>query len=97
MNRESKVAEGHESPTAEWVVGVDAFGTQQYIFHTSEPCFLAKVAANEDEGVLSDLSYALNDGRSLYDFVWFDELPGQDALRALLRVADDAVMNAASK
>jgi hypothetical protein len=81
----------HEAPTASWIFGRDADGEQRYVIHTEAPAFIAKLADNDEEGVLSGLSYALSDGRSLYDFIWFDEVPAENELRTLLAEAERAV------
>ena len=83
---------GHEQPTARWVVGHDAFGRQAYLVHTAEPAFMAKLGSHPDEGVLSGLSFAMHDGRSLYDFLWYDSQPERPAFDELLQEAQLAVL-----
>lgn len=97
MDNKSRHHAGHEAPTANWVVGRDAFGTQQYVLHTGAPGFFAKISDDEDGGALSSFSYAMTDGRSLYDFVWLDDPPAGNSLRDVLRQADAAILRAASK
>lgn len=84
--------QGHELPTARWVVGHDAFGRQAYVVHTAEPAFIAKLSSDSDEGVLSGLSFAMQDGRSLYDFLWHDSPPDGRAFDELLRQCELAVL-----
>jgi hypothetical protein len=85
---------GHESPTANWIVGEDAHGAQSYIFHTTAPAFLAKVSDDPEEGVLSVLSYGTKDDRTIYDFIWFDDCPDQPAsFGRLMREAERALEN----
>jgi len=82
--------DGHESPTARWILGRDAQDVR-YILHVGTPAFLAKVAFDEETGVLSGLSYALINGGSLYDFLWFDDHPGDAAFRNLMLEAEQAL------
>jgi len=86
MAEENKQHPGHESPTANWIVGRDAHETQSYIIHTAAPRFIAKLAADNLEGTLSVLSCALSDGRTVYDFVWLDQPPAQ--MSDLRRIVD---------
>jgi len=83
--------DGHESPTAKWILGRDAYANVRYIIHVAAPAFLAKVAPDDETGILSGLSYALSNGRSLYDFLWFNEHPGDAAFRELMREAEAAL------
>lgn len=87
----SRVHAGHEEPTAVWIVGQDAYSGQDYIVHLDAPAFVAKLSTDPDEGVLSGLSYATSDDRSIYDFVWFDECPSESDFRTLMNAAEHAI------
>ena len=99
MRTPSRKHPKHGAGTAEWIIGSDPASAQSYVLHTQYPAFLAKVADREDDGVLSGLSYAqdvglshaMTDGGSLYDFIWFDEVPAESELRALLTEAERAI------
>lgn len=82
---------GHEEPTARWVLGRDAGGGRDYLVHLAMPRFVAKVGEDEDDGLLASFAYALQDGRSLYDFVWLDEPPTSTRLLKLLEAAEDVL------
>lgn len=43
----------------------------------------------DPDGILSPLSYSLRDGRSLARFAFYDDLPDERTLRAILRWADE--------
>ena len=77
--------------TAKWIFGQDAFTAQDYIVHTDYPAFLAKVGHSESEGILAPLSYGTRDGRTFYDFVWFDPCPGEINFLNLMCEAEDAL------
>ncbi len=81
----------HVRAVARWLVGQDAFEDQAYLVHTEYPAFFAKVGIDEDEGLLSGVSYAMRDDRSLYDFVWYDPFPGETGFLSLMREAEDAL------
>lgn len=83
---------GHDSPTAGWIVGRDALGPTRYLLHTIPPAFVAKIAPDEDTGILSELSYAMQDGRSLYDFIWFDPAPPEPVLHEILAEAERVIL-----
>lgn len=85
---------GHEHATADWLLGADPQGEHRYIVHVAHPAFLAKVADAETEGVLSGLSYGTGTGGTIYDFLWFDEFPGDEAFRALMRLAEEVLAHA---
>lgn len=82
---------GHVAPTARWVIGRDPYGDSRYLIHNDGPRFTAKIGRDENEGVLSGLSYELPDGRSLYDFIWLDPLPNERAFRTLMSSAVEAL------
>lgn len=99
MQTPSRKHPKHGAATAEWVIGSDPASAQSYVLHTQHPAFLAKVADREDDGVLSGLAYArdvglshaMANGGSLYDFIWYDEVPAESELRALLAEAERAI------
>lgn len=82
--------EGHESPTADWLVGSDPCRTQTYIVHVAEPRFVAKVGVDE-AGVLAPLSYGTESGATIYDFLWFEPVPSEEELRRLLLEAEQVL------
>lgn len=80
-----------ERHAAGWIMGQDVHSSQDYIIHTQAPAFIAKIAHDSNEGILSGLSYATNAGRSIYDFVWFDAVPNKRAFFQLMRDAEAAL------
>jgi uncharacterized protein (DUF736 family) len=87
----SRVHAGHDEPTAAWIIGQDAYTGQDYIVHLEAPAFVAKLGHNPDDGILSGLSYATSDDRSIYDFVWFDECPSESDFHELMSAAEHAI------
>lgn len=79
---------GHEAPMGRWLAGTD--GLHTYLVHLHTPVFLCKVADDNEGNVLSAFSYMPSDGRSLYDFLWFDDHPGPRAVERLMREAEAA-------
>lgn len=89
-----------------WIAGRDALDGELdevtgtgYLVHQSEPRFVCRWRVGEPP--LSPLSYsdaALPgeddaDNLSLYDFVWTDDTPSEDAFRSLMREAVAALDN----
>ena len=85
------IVRSRQAVTAKWIFGQDAFTAQDYLVHTDYPAFLAKVGHSQREGILAPLSYGTGDGRSFYDFVWFDPFPGEIPFLNLMREAEDAL------
>jgi hypothetical protein len=85
---------GHEHPTADWLLAADPAGRHRYIVHGAHPAFLAKVTDDQAEGVLSGLSYGRASGGTVYDFIWFDDFPGEEAFRTLMRLAEEVLHHA---
>ncbi|MGE0760789.1 MAG: hypothetical protein AB7O38_27510 [Pirellulaceae bacterium] len=73
-----------------WIIGQGIATERPYIIHTEKPRFMAQVFEEGDpDGILAPLSYSLRDGRSLARFAFYDDLPDERTLRAILRWADE--------
>ncbi len=85
--------DGHEKPTARWLVGTDVDQQQAYIVHIGSPGFIAKISDDPEVGMLSGTSYGMCDGRNLYDFIFFKNPPDSESeMVALFRDAEDAII-----
>lgn len=82
--------QGHESSTANWLIGSDPLRAQAYLVHVVEPRFVAKVGT-DDVGVLAPLSFGTESGATVYDFLWFDTVPPEAELRRLLLEAEQVL------
>lgn len=87
----SQINKTHKASTATWIIGQDVRSSQDYIIHTRTPAFIAKISHDPDEGILSGLSYATNNDRNMYDFVWFDVFPDKRSFNDLMRQAQRAL------
>ena len=96
MNQQTELYQGHEQASAEWIIGKDAFGSQTYLFHATSPSFFAKIGEDEGSGLTSAFCYLMEDYRCLYDFVWLDVPPQSEEILNLLRLAEDAVLQAST-
>ncbi len=77
-----------KNPAPRWLFAEDKDGNRQFILHTKTPGFYAEIT---DESQLSGFEYALKNGQTLSEFVWFDNPPAGKDLELLLEVADDAL------
>lgn len=73
-----------------WIVGQGTATERPYVIHTEKPRFIAQVFEEGDPKVIrAPLYFSLRDGRSLARFAFYDDLPDERTLRAILRWADE--------
>jgi hypothetical protein len=91
----SYMIEGHESPTARWLLSTDVDQRQAYIVHLGSPSFIAKISDTSDVGLLSGTSFGMRDGRNLFDFIFYGNEPASESeLVGLLKDAEAAIVAA---
>jgi hypothetical protein len=91
----SYMVEGHEYPTARWLLGTDVDQRQAYVIHLGNPTFIAKISDNSDTGLLSGTSFGMRDGRNLYDFVFYGDEPSTEAELVKLFIDAESAITAA--
>lgn len=72
-----------------WLIARDSERKRLLIIHTEHPSFRAEVYREDDPKGLGPLCYALVDGRTLSNFVWYDAPSGD--LVPLLAGVDEAL------
>jgi hypothetical protein len=68
-----------------WLIATDEECSRHFVIRTTEPRFVAELFGEDDEeGILAaPLSFPLEDGRTLANFLWYDEPPA-DLLPAIV-------------